>query len=206
MLNYSEIWELDIESDEYPKRLKFHLKDQAPKTLYGVGDKALFEIAGQGIVGSRDIDDEAAEFTREYARKFKLIISGGARGTDRIATETALKAGNYSIVVLGDSLGKRSTYPFYKKYIESGNLMLLSPYEPHVDFSVFRAMGRNKIIYGLSVRTTVVSSAYYQRGHMGGGYRGIDEETTSTRGSKVRGRCPEGNKELLKLGGIPVSL
>jgi len=92
----------------YPARLLETLKHQAPTVLFGAGDIRLLQRAGVAVVGSRNIDEAGAAFAREVGAKSvasKLtVVSGGARGTDRIAMQAALESGGLAFGVLADSV------------------------------------------------------------------------------------------------------
>ena len=78
------IWIISRSDAEYPVRYKRHLKDKAPPLLFGVGNRDLLDGGGLGVVGSRNVDEEGAAFTRHVATicadQEIPIISGGARG------------------------------------------------------------------------------------------------------------------------------
>ncbi len=58
------------------------------------------------IVGSRNVDAQGEDFTREVAawcaRGRMAVVSGGARGVDQTAMQSALDAGGHVIGVLVD--------------------------------------------------------------------------------------------------------
>src|ERR1035437_9069172 len=57
------IWVVSRADAEYPRRLKAHLKDDAPPVLYGCGDAAILDTGGLAVVGSRDVDEFLVEYT-----------------------------------------------------------------------------------------------------------------------------------------------
>src|SRR4051794_18057299 len=67
------IWVVTIADDAYPRRLVERLGVDAPPVLFGSGDASLLDRGGIAIVGSRDADDVATEFTARLA-------SAAARG------------------------------------------------------------------------------------------------------------------------------
>src|SRR5258706_344189 len=77
------IWVVSREDEASPARIKDRLKQYAPPILYGCGDRSWIESGGVAIVGSRDIDQAATEFTQRLgeacARDQLTVISGGAR-------------------------------------------------------------------------------------------------------------------------------
>ena len=138
----------------YPPHLQATLKHQAPAVLFGEGDVGLLQRSGAAVVGSRNLDDGGAIFAREIGVKAvaaKLpVVSGGARGTDRIAMQAALEAGGIAFGVLADSLERTARQADVREFVSDGKLVLLTPYAPDAGLSVGAAMGRNKLIYGLA--------------------------------------------------------
>ncbi len=203
----SGIWIVSRGDADYPVRLKKHIKEKSPPLLFGVGDRALLQGGGLAVVGSRNVDSEGERFTRTVAelcaRQGIPVVSGGARGVDSIAMESALKAGGIVFAALADSLLKKSLEKSARSALAAGRLMLLSPYHPEAPFSVGAAMGRNKLIYALSDYALVVSADYQK----GGTWAGAEEELKRERPLPVfvrmEGDVPEGNRRLLSLGVRP---
>ena len=80
-----------------------------------------------------------------------------------------------------------------------GQLALITAYAPTAGFSVGAAMGRNKVIYGLSDFAVVVSSDFQTGGTWAGAVQALKAGWCPLfvrNGENV----PKGNKELLKLG------
>jgi len=201
------IWIVSRGDADYPSRYKKHLKEKAPPILFGTGDRSMLAGGGLAIVGSRNADEEGRKFTQQTAtlcaKQGLSVVSGGARGVDGIAMESALSAGGAVIGVLADGLLKKSLERAFRGAIASGKLLLLSPYHPEASFSVGAAMGRNKLIYALSDFALVVSSDYKK----GGTWAGAEEELKRNRPLPVfvrmEGGIPEGNKRLAALGALP---
>jgi predicted Rossmann fold nucleotide-binding protein DprA/Smf involved in DNA uptake len=204
----SGIWCITRLDPDYPSRIRNSLKHQAPPVLFGAGDSSILERPAIGIVGSRNIDDEGANFARRLAEKCArssvAVVSGGARGTDRIAMQGALDAGGYSVGIVADSLAKTIRQSDVRNLIADQRLILLTPYRPDNAFSVGGAMGRNKIIYGSSNYAVIVSSEYEK----GGTWSGAVEALTAgwcplfVRATETSGR---GNQELISKGAHALS-
>ncbi|HXI24804.1 MAG TPA: DNA-processing protein DprA [Pyrinomonadaceae bacterium] len=202
------IWCVTRVDDLYPSRIKNSLKHQAPPVLFGCGDASIFERLAVGIVGSRNVDDAGANFARRLgeicARSNVAVVSGGARGTDRIAMQGAMDAGGRAVGVLADSLTKTIRQTDVRNFIVDGRLVLLTPYRPDNAFSIGGAMGRNKMIYGASEYSVIVSSNFEK----GGTWAGAIEALTASwcplfvRAGQTVGR---GNQELIGKGGHPLS-
>lgn len=202
------MWAVTRADELYPAKLRANLKAQAPTVLFGAGDLRLLQRGAVAVVGSRNIDEVGAEFAREVGRKAVAagmgVVSGGARGTDRLAMESALRARGISIGVLADSLERTVRQPELRQLLLDGQLAFVTPYTPAAGFSVGAAMGRNKVIYGLADYAVVVSSEH----QTGGTWAGATEALKS--GSCpvfVRGgeQAPKGNRELIKLGAVAVT-
>ncbi|MCX7018399.1 MAG: DNA-processing protein DprA [Candidatus Sumerlaeota bacterium] len=201
------LWILCRSDEDYPQRLKQHLKRCAP-ILYGAGDRSLLSKGGLAVVGSRHIDDEAEAFARAVgqsaAQSGMQLISGTARGVDETAMHGAFEAGGSVIGVMADSLLRATVSGKYREGIRSGQLVLISMYNPEAGFNVGTAMGRNKYIYALADFAVVVSSDYQE----GGTWAGADEELRRESGRPVFVRTgagvPKGNTELLRKGAKPL--
>lgn len=200
------VWAVTRVDKLYPASLRGSLRHQAPSVIFGAGAVALLGAAGGAVVGSRNIDAAGTAFAQEVGRKLAAVlpvISGGARGTDRLAMSGALETGGKAVGVLADSLERTVRQPDLRQLLLDGQLVLLTPYPPTAGFSIGAAMGRNKIIYGLAEVAVVVSSEY----QTGGTWAGATEALKA-------GWCPvfvrdgvavpKGNRELLKLGALPL--
>jgi predicted Rossmann fold nucleotide-binding protein DprA/Smf involved in DNA uptake len=161
-LDHSGIWTITGVGEGYPKRLHARLHDAAPVVLHGVGDTSLLDKDGVGIVGSRDVSVEASQIACEIAEKAVAlglsVVSGAARGIDSDAMNAAFDAGGQIIGVPADSLERSVTRRGTRQGVVKGRICLITPFTPAAPFSVGNAMGRNKIIYGMSRCTVVVTS------------------------------------------------
>jgi len=204
----SGIWCVTRVEDSYPSRLKNSLKHQAPPVLFGAGDSSISGRPAIGIVGSRNIDESGTNFARRLgevcARSSVAVVSGGARGTDRIAMQGALDAGGYAVGILADSLSKTIRQNDVRSLITDGRLVLLTPYRPDNGFSIGGAMGRNKIINAASDYYVVVSSDYEKGGTWAGAIEALKAAWCPlfVRSGERVGR---GNHELIRKGAHPLS-
>jgi len=197
------MWVVTRADELYPTKLRGTLKHQAPTVLFGAGEIYLLCRAGVAVIGSRNIDEAGAAFAREVGRKAvssKLaVVSGGARGTDRLAMDGALEADGIALGILADSLEATIRKPDVRQLLLEERLALITSYAPTAGFSVGAAMGRNKLIYGLAEFAVVVSSDH----QTGGTWAGAVEALKANWGpvlARDGARVPRGNKELLKLG------
>ena len=201
----SGIWCVTRVDDAYPVRLRNSLKHQAPTVLFGAGDLAILQRPAIAIVGSRNLDERGINFAERLgalcARFSVGFVSGGARGTHRIAMQATLDAGGHAVGVLADSLGRSIRQPDVRGFISDGRLVVLTPDKPDNGFSVGAAMGRNKIIYGAADYAVVVSSDYQKGGTWAGAVEALKTDwcPVFVRSSANVG---PGNKELINKGAL----
>ncbi len=203
----SGIWCVTRVDDAYPVRLRNSLKHQAPPVLFGAGDLTIFQRPAIAIVGSRNLDERGMNFAERLgalcARFSVAVVSGGARGTDRIAMQAALDAGGHAVGVLTDNLARSIRQPDVREFISDGRLVVLTPYRPDNGFSVGAAMGRNKIIYGAADYAVVVSSDFQKGGTWAGAVEALRADwcPVFVRSNSDVG---SGNKELVNKGALPL--
>lgn len=201
------IWIISRSDTDYPVRYKKHLKDKAPPLLFGVGDRSLLNGGGLGIVGSRNVDEEGATFTRQVAELCAYnqmpVVSGGARGVDQISMAATLEAGGVTIGVLAENLLKRSVERSARHAIADGRLLLISPYHPNARFSVGTAMNRNKLIYAMADYGLVVSAEHKKGGTWAGATEELKRENARPVFVRTGDKSQQGNSKLLALGAIP---
>ena len=168
--------------------------------------QSLLDRGGLLVVGSRDRSEEDGEFARRVgehcAQENIAVISGAAKGIDRDAMSGALEAGGWALGVLAEGLAKTATSGQFRSSLVSERLTLVSPYDPDSRWFVYAAMGRNKLLYGLSDAALVVASS----AETGGTWAGADEALQHGRVKvfvKSTGAVAPGNPKLLRLGGIP---
>jgi predicted Rossmann fold nucleotide-binding protein DprA/Smf involved in DNA uptake len=171
------LWVLTRSDHEYPERLKRRLRSESPAVLFGCGNKALLNTGGIAVVGSRDADDEDLAYTgrlgAEAAAQGYSLVSGGARGVDQSAMLGALESQGTAVGVLADSLLRSATSAKYRKHIMSGDLALISPFNPEAGFNVGHAMSRNRYIYCLADAAVVISSTRDKGGTWNGAIEDI---------------------------------
>ncbi len=204
----SEIWVLGQTDAAYPQRLPARLGRATPPLLFGVGEQALLDGGGLSIIGSRDADEMALEFTRQIAsacaQENIQIVSGGARGIDREAMLSGLDDGGCAVGVLADSLGREAFADRYRTPLEQGRLTLVTPFRPDVGFSVGNAMGRNKCIYALADWSLVVSAATAEGGTWAGAVENLRHNWSPLFVRDGDG-VAAGNQRLLEMGALSLT-
>jgi predicted Rossmann fold nucleotide-binding protein DprA/Smf involved in DNA uptake len=192
----------------YPERLKLVLKKLAPPVLYYSGNLALLESKAVTIVGSRDIDEVAVDFTCKLAQKSvdsgMQVVSGGAKGVDSLSQETALKAGGKVTAVLSDGLSNKLKSREVREAVLQGQLLLFSAVHPTAHFTVYAAMDRNKYIYALADFAVVVSSSDHQGGTWAGAAENLKNQWVPL-WVRQDGTAPVGNEKLLQMGAKPIT-
>lgn len=168
----SGVWVLSRSDAAYPGRLKKKLGQSAPPVLYGVGEMSLLDAGGLAVVGSRNATEAALEFARDAARACArdglCVVSGGAKGVDVAAMQSAGEAGGAVIGVLAADLLRASVNRHNRLGIQSGQLVLTSPFNPEAGFNAGNAMARNRFIYALADHALVVDSAEGEGGTWAG--------------------------------------
>ena len=95
-------------SDNYPMRVMICLGGDAPGCLWAKGDLSILEGEKIALVGSRDLQIPNAQFAQQVglfaAENDLVLVSGNARGADRIAQDTCLAHGGRVISVVAEAL------------------------------------------------------------------------------------------------------
>ena len=191
--------------NNYPRLLKQKLGNNCPPIFYIAGNTQLLNKQSVGFVGSRTVNDDDTDFTKNTVLKTLQngfgVVTGGAKGIDTVAAQAALDNNGFVIEYLADSMMQKMRKADVVKSINTGNLLLLSASTPTSGFNVGFAMMRNKYIYSQSDATIVVKTDK----NKGGTWNGAIENLR-------RGWCTEycrnieylGNLELIKMGAIPI--
>lgn len=140
-------------SPAYPGQVRQRLGLDAPGCLWAKGDVTLLNTKTLSLVGSRDLSDRNAVFAKESGRQAAqqgiTLVSGNARGADRVAQEACLNAGGNVICVVADSL---------EKYPLRNGVLYLSEDSYDLSFTSQRALSRNRVIHTLGYITLVAQS------------------------------------------------
>lgn len=198
------LWVMTRADADYPRRLKQRLRSDSPAVLFGCGDRALLNTGGLAVVGSRKVDEEALDYSRDVgshaASAMVAIVSGGAKGVDETAMVAVLDAGGCAVGVMADSLLRASSSAKYRQFLLDGRLALVSPFNPEAGFNAGNAMHRNKYIYCLADAALAVHS-----GHKGGTWTGVQENLRQRwvpMWVRETGSAEAGNSLLIKAGAM----
>ena len=194
--------------DSFPQRVVDTLGQKSSAFLLIAGNTDLLNLTGRGIVGSRDASPESVEVAQDAARdavrKGDVVISGLARGIDRIAMSAALEMDGPVIGVPTEGIRVVAKSNEIRNLVHEGKICLVSPYAPDVRFSVGLAMGRNRFVYALSESTLVVTSDLRKGGTWSGAEEALKGKFAQVDVWTGDG-ATAGNAELVKLGARPVS-
>ena len=172
------LWVMTRADPDYPDRLRRRLRLESPPVLFGSGNRALLGRGGIAVVGSRSASQDDIAFTENLgdtaAKQGFSIISGGARGIDQSAMLGALQGEGTAIGVMADSLLRTATSTKYRKYLLSGDLGLITPFNPEVGFNAGNAMSRNRYIYCLADAAVAVSSTPNKGGTWNGAVEALE--------------------------------
>lgn len=161
-------------SDGYPPQLRQRLGLDSPGVLWAKGELSILEKPRISLVGSRDIEEENAAFAArvgaEAALQGYVLVSGNARGADRIAQRACLNAGGQVISVVADELQKQNC---------TENVLYLSEDGYDLPFSSFRALSRNRVIHAMGEMTFVAQCTLGRGGTWSGTVRNLKENWSS---------------------------
>ncbi len=141
--------------EEYPDVLRRSLGFEGPGVLWAKGDIRILDMPKIALVGSRDIKPANSAFARQVglqaARQGYALVSGNARGADRLAQAACLENGGAVIAVVADGLTD-------KPYAD--RVLYLSEEDYDGAFSAQRALSRNRVIHALGEKTFVAQCDY----------------------------------------------
>ena len=198
------LWLLTRSDPDYPRLLKQRLGRTTPAVLFGCGNRNLLNGDGIAVVGGRHAGDADIEFAARVGQRAaacaRQIVSGGAAGVDRAAMLGALDAEGAAVGVLADNLLRSATSTRYRKHLMSGDLALVSPFNPEARFLVGNAMARNKYIYCLARDAIVVSSTRDKGGTWNGAVENLRQGWVPL-AVKQTDAPDSGNRKLVDKGG-----
>ena len=141
------------ESPEYPR--KFRQLFDPPYGIYVKGRLPAEDMPVLGMVGSRAATPYGLHMAQSFAESLALqgiqIVSGLAAGIDAASHRGALRAGGYTLGILGggiDSMYPRENFSLYMQMYERGGV--LSEYNLGVPNSPGLFPLRNRLISGIA--------------------------------------------------------
>lgn len=155
-------------SADYPRRVLYCLKEEAPGCLWAKGDREILNSKKIALVGSRDLLPANALFAQRVGRwaaeQGIVLVSGNARGADSVAQDACLEAGGKVISVVADCL---------HRHRERENVLYLSEESFDEEFSSRRALSRNRVIHSLGEITFVAQCGYGKGGTWSGTFHNL---------------------------------
>ncbi|MGL6100148.1 MAG: DNA-processing protein DprA [Fusobacteriaceae bacterium] len=201
---------IHFKDKRYPKNLLKNLPlAEVPTIVYIKGNLNLLKKKSVSIVGSRNPNETSVQFTKNITKlevsNGDTIVSGFAKGIDKIAFESSLEYGGTTIAVLPEGINNFKISSQYYQNFVNGNILILSTFPPDAVWTTGYAMERNKYIYALGDEIYIAQSDFKKGGTWSGAVDGIKKNRT------VYVRKPEseleyGNLELIKAGGQAIDL
>lgn len=147
----------------YPTLLRQKLGLDSPGVLWAKGNISLLGKPAIALVGSRELNPENAAFAKAVGRQAALqgyiLISGNARGADRMAQESCLTHGGQVISIVADSLQEQTLRK---------NVLYLAEDSYDLPFLAARALSRNRLIHAMGEMTFVAQSGLEKGGTWSG--------------------------------------
>ncbi len=153
----------------YPKEWE-HL-DDAPETLYAVGDVSLLARSKFVVIGSRRTPVNAMKLGETIAKELSsqfVIVTGAADGGDTAAITGALKNGVICLLAGGFSAIPQANLPLLERVEENGLLLSVHPFETPVrSFSyeyrnkLLAALGDGVLVLGAGEKSGALITAKY---------------------------------------------
>ncbi|MCF8085462.1 MAG: DNA-processing protein DprA [Desulfohalobiaceae bacterium] len=196
---------LPYSDQSYPDRLR-HISDP-PLYLYYLGDTDLLQAPCIAVVGPRNCSSQGIGITesisRELACRGICIVSGFARGIDRIAHQSAIGEIGGTAGVLGtglDLIYPASNKDLWHKMRSKG--LLLTEFSPGTRPETHNFPRRNRIISGLCLGVLVTEAARNSGSLITAQYAlEQDREVFAVPGSP-RQRTSSGCNSLIKRGAV----
>jgi len=207
---------IGIDDERYPESVLQNMQDNAPPILYCKGYLPLLNTKGVSIVGSRDVSNFGIKITKSIAKELAEqginVISGYAKGVDTSAHLGALEAHGTTTMILSFGVYHISIKREMKNLNWEKNSLFVTQFTPYEKFSGQNAMARNKLVCAMSKAIVIIASGPERdnEGKMSGTFNagksalkmGIPVFVLSP---QVLKPIPQGNIDLLQLGGIEFS-
>ena len=135
-----------------------------PPVIFWQGKQSLLAQRAIAVVGSRRSTQYGDSITRslvsDLIRTDLAVVSGLARGIDRVAHEVALEKGGATLAVIASGHGVIYPPEHHRLYEEIAcNGLVISEHPPGVEIKSRHFPQRNRIIAGLSLGVIVVEAA-----------------------------------------------
>lgn len=155
-------------SEGYPAIVRQRLGGESTGCLWAKGNVDLLGYRAISLVGSRDMHPENEKFAQEVgveaAEQGYVLVSGNARGADRVAQNACLENGGCVISVVADDLESKNP---------SDQILYLSEDGFDLPFSPMRALRRNRVIHALGDKVLVAQATLQSGGTWDGTVRNL---------------------------------
>lgn len=188
----------------YPEKMLLRLQNKAPDKLYCLGNASLFKRNSLAFCGSRDVTEKGLEIASDCARQTvenrKVVVSGNARGVDRMVHKTALECGGSTILVLPEGLDHFRIHKDLQAVWDWERVLVVSEFPLNTPWKTWNAMKRNKTILAL-VTAMIVIEAGEKGGTLAAGKAALDMRVPLFVINRTDMDASLGGKQLLDLGG-----
>lgn len=191
---------------DFPAHLMIKGRPAAP-ILFLAGNRRLLHAPGIGMCGSRAVSDLGLKAADACGRAVSVrgltVVSGYARGVDTATHLAALRSGGSTVIVLAEGFDHFRIKRDFQKDFDWERVLVMSQFPPSQPWGAYAAMGRNKIIYGLSEALVVIEA-----GEKGGTLAAGEGALGVGRPLLVLDfgqETPIGNQKLLRSGGRAIA-
>jgi DNA processing protein len=149
-------------SESYPDLLKKNLGNSIPPILYCLGEISILKNKGIAILGDKDISDRgeliAFEAAHELSKHGIATVSGFAKGAGIMAHRGALVNGGTTIAVVPYGIMHFSIPDLLKDVYDPSRIIVISPFFPSLEASVYQAFSRNRDICAMSEAVYIIEA------------------------------------------------
>ena len=188
--------------DNFPARLVKQLKKRSPLYLFYCGDINITKD-GISLMGLTKVTKKDRTYTKRLIDKVSendlVYISNDSKGIDEVAFHYALQQGCKCVSFVCERLTAKQNE--YKKYLKTGQLVMLSAEDPNSYFNITSAIDRNSYVCALSKYQIVISSSINNGATWFTALQNLHNNWTiplAIEGSYL------GNDRLLDMGVIPI--
>lgn len=155
MIRYFQTYQIQIDSPDYPSSLIKHLADKAPASITAVGNIDILQNKTLSIFSSQKCPGSIILKTYDMMRKLResnvTIISGFHSPMERECLNILFKGKQPVIICPARSIEGRRLKAEYKKPLNEGKLLFLSPFlEKEKRISSERASIRNLFVAAIA--------------------------------------------------------
>ena len=178
--------------------------------LYLLGNQDCLKMRRIAVVGTRTMSEYGMQMTELFVKKLVeedwCIISGLARGVDRVAHETCLKYGGKTIAVLGHGVDK--CYPpehlKLKGQILESDGLLVSQYDESVGPTPDKFRARDGLMAHLSEVILVIESPRRSGVKITVSAAAEEGKNVYVIPGPINQTSYHGSVEIIRNGGIPI--